>query len=418
MIFRFLCLLYGIYTIYVVSKPRHMVSFLGISFIIDAFAQSYGFETLVFRLGGVSLYAGDMPIMAMVLILIASKAKLLKSWVTLLWSIMFCMIIFSLVNGLLTYGVNIYFLSDVRIFLQMSIPIIYFYLRPVSIDKSAEKKFFPYVMILVSYCFFAWILKLGMGIDISSNQSLRVFGSTYAFVIAMFCFCNMYNEIAVEQRGSLSKKSLILLTTVVVLQHNSVWAAFAAGIATVLVLNVIWTKPENILVIHNKKLYAQILIGCVAIVVFLVAFSNSDLVQSLLSTSDKYSQMGTGEGSIGDRQTIWVEYLATLSKNQWLIGKPMGTGWTIWHRGSLGMFPPHNAYVQGVMRIGLIGVVSLFSLIGTTIVKAIKEKQLLAIGILTASVVYLYAYMFSWEVSCIWGIIIGVMWRENDKYLV
>lgn len=82
------------------------------------------------------------------------------------------------------------------------------------------------------------------------------------------------------------------------------------------------------------------------------------------------------------------------------------------------MFPPHNAYVQGVMRIGLIGVVSLFSLIGTTIVKAIKEKQLLAIGILTASVVYLYAYMFSWEVSCIWGIIIGVMWRENDKYLV
>ena len=79
------------------------------------------------------------------------------------------------------------------------------------------------------------------------------------------------------------------------------------------------------------------------------------------------------------------------------------------------MYPPHNAYVQGIMRIGVIGIVLLFGLIVITIAKASSKKQLLAIGILIASMVYLYAYMFSWEVSCIWGIIIGMVWRGKSK---
>ena len=420
-IFKIICAFYGLYSLYVIAKPYKMPYYLGITLILDAITQAYGTYSIVLSLGGISLYISDMPVIVMIVILILTKAKITKSWISGLWFIMFITVMYSAFMGWACYGVNNYYLSDVRAFLTLCIPILYFYIRPIQLSHNIIKYFSNIIFGLVGYCYFVWVVYLFTGINLCSSINaiasggLRVWSSTIAFVIAVWTLFMIYTEIVICHKDSISVKTMLMIISVVILQHNSVWAAMIVGIVSLIILHYVTNEKSIYGKINQKNLILQLILILFLGIGLLIAFSDSYLIQSILSTGDKYNQIGSGTGTIGDRQTIWALYLTSLSKAQWIIGKPMGTGWFVMRNGISILSPPHNAYVQGIMRIGISGTVSLYIMLIIVLITSIKKKRPLGAAILLASFTYLYADMYSLEMSCIWGILTGILMNSIDE---
>ena len=416
MLFSFVCIIVAFFSIFVISKPKHIFKYLMLVYALNTIRQSYGLNSIIISIGGISLYLEDLPIIIMFLLVFLRGAKIYKSRVSAVIFFVFFTIVYSSVIGLIQYGVNRYYLSDIRVFLSMIVPVIYFYNCPHEITESDIRFANKIIALMVGYCYLCWGLYVTTGIKLSSSNAaggFRVWGSTGAIIIAFATMIYIYDDVARKKRKNISMRTLLCIVAVIVLQHNSVWAAISIGIVVLLI-------AEGL----DKKIVLRFLMQIVLIValfaIVITILPENPIVQAVLSSTEKYNQMGTGEGTIGGRQMIWEGYLKQLSKFEWLIGKPIGTGWLVEFKGDYGLHPPHNAYVQGIMRIGLLGTIPLFGLLIFIFVKNIFLKNNLYAALIIASLVYLYAYMFSMEMSCVWGCLIGltygrIYYRGSDK---
>lgn len=408
MILNFLGFIYFICALYT-SIRHHLFKYLLVAtMLIDIFSQAYGIQIIALRLGSLTLYISDIPIILMVFFLLRT-GRIYKSKIALAWTICFLMICCSAIRGLLEHGLNLYYLSDIRTYLSLAIPIIYFYVVPQEFDDKFWR-FLNHAFILITvYCYIAWGIYASTGISLAFTEDaggLRVIGSNGAFYLSAYTLILIYKYFYVRKNKKIFIQIISQILAIIILQHNSVWAAFAIGYFSLL----IFVKKENEL-IKNGKFNLWLLTFC-AVVVFAIVFilfSNSTIISNLISTFDKFAQTNTGEGTIGDRQKIWSAYINSLNAIEWIIGKSMGSGWFVYAIHGMSQAPTHNAYIQGLMRIGLIGDIALFGLLISVSIKAYNRKKYASFAIMFSSFVYMYAYMFSLELSCIWGIIIGLL---------
>lgn len=401
-------LAYLILSIYAFSRRSFFKYLLVITMVINVISQAYGLQIVALAVGGITLYISDMPVVLMFIYIILNPI-LPKTKYTFLWFVLFCMVVLSAFRGYLNYGINLYYLSDVRVFLSIAIPIIYFYSQQDIFDQKFIRFFDCVMTLLVTYCYIAWIMYSLFGISFSMSDTgggLRVIGSNGTMYIALYTLVQIYIHFFVDNNRYGFIRIIYNIIAVVILQHNSVWAAFATGYLVMLVLIKRYDRNSIIGKIQLWKI--TLLLGVIAIVV-LIVFSNIEIVTNLLETFSKYSQFGTGEGTIGDRQRIWEGYLSSLSGSDWLMGKPMGTGWFVESIHGASQVPAHNGYVQGIMRIGLIGDIALFGMLGIMIISSLYHYRHEIIIVIIPCLVYMYAYMFSLELSCVWGILLGYM---------
>lgn len=412
MIVTLICMLFGVLSIFVIAKPQYLIKYLVVSYALNVIFHIYALNSIVISLGGITLYLADLPVIVMVFLFLLRGAVLYKTKMTAALSGVFFMIVYSAVMGIFTYGLNLYYLSDIRVYLSMIVPIMYFYNCPHVITDSDIRFVNKVLAVMVGYCYLCWGLYITTGIKLSATSSaggFRVWGSTGTIIFAFATLFYIYDDVVRKQRKIISLRTILFILAIVILQHNSVWAALAVG--TVILLISVGLNRKDIM-----RFCFQIAIVFGLALLLVVLIPDNPIVQSVLSTTDKYSQMGTGEGTIGGRQLIWEAYLNELSGVEWLTGKPMGIGWFTNYKGVYSMQPPHNAYVQGVMRIGLLGTVLLFALLFVVFIKNLLNKNSVLAAVMCASFTYLYAYMFSLEMSIVWGIVIGLTYG-NITYI-
>lgn len=403
MLFSVICMLFGIFSILVIVKPQYIFKYLMITYALDTIVQAYSLNSTVVAIGGITIYLADLPVLVMVL-LFFMRGKIFKSRVSAAVFWVFFMVVYSAVIGFIQYGINIYYLSDIRVFISMIIPLIYFYNCPHIITDSDVSFANRIIAIMVGYCYLCWGLYITTGIKLSSSNAsggFRIWGSTGAIIIAFATLIYIYDDVVRKKRKLISLRTALYILAIVILQHNSVWAALAIGIV-ILLINEGLNRKEIL------RFLGQIVLIFGLFLLVTTVIPQNPIIQAVLSTSEKYSEMGTGEGTIGGRQIIWEGYLQQLTISEWWTGKPMGHGWLVNFKGSYGVNPPHNVYIQSVMRIGLLGTIPLIGMMVVVFIKNFIEKKSVCAAIMIASLVYLYAYMFSLEMSCVWGCIIGL----------
>lgn len=402
-------ILYLLLSIIAFSRRDFFKYLLVITMIIGAFSQAYGVQIVAISLGGTSIYVSDIPVILMVFYILRNPI-IPKSKTTFLWFVAFSMVVLSAFIGFAEFGVNLYYLSDIRLFLSLVIPFIYFYSQETCLTPRFMKFLQRAMFLMVSYCYIAWIFYAITGISLAGNDTgggLRVLGSNATIYLAIYTLYQMYVYFFLNKYTYKLWQILYNIVAIVVLQHNSVWAAFAVGY---IVMLFIVKRQDTNSIIGKMKLWKLTLCIAVLCLVCIYIFQKSYLVENLLSSFEKYSESQTGEGTIGDRQRIWQEYINSLNGIEWLIGKPMGTGWFVESKyGGLALSPTHNAYVQGLMRIGLIGDIAIFGMLIIASLQAYAKRNYAIIVVVITSMVYIYAYMFSMELACIWGLIIGIL---------
>lgn len=404
MLFSFICMLFGLFSILVIAKPQYIFKYLMIAYALDTIVHAYSLNSTVIALGGITIYLADLPILVMTLLFFIRGAKIFKSKVSAVVFWVFFMVVYSGVMGFIQYGINIYYLSDVRVFISMIVPIIYFYNCPHEITNSDVSFANKIIAIMVGYCYLCWGLYITTGIKLSSSNAsggFRIWGSTGAIIIAFATLLYIYDDVVRKKRKLISLRTALCILAIVILQHNSVWAALAIGIV-ILLINEGLNRKEIL------RFLGQIVLIFGIFLLVVTVIPENPIIQAVLSTTEKYSEMGTGEGTIGGRQQIWEGYLQQLTTSEWWTGKPLGNGWLVNFKGVYGINPPHNVYIQSLMRIGLLGTIPLVGLLVAVFVKNFIEKKCVCASIMIASLVYLYAYMFSLEMSCVWGCIIGL----------
>ncbi|WP_373218927.1 hypothetical protein [Ruminococcus sp. 5_1_39BFAA] len=418
-LFRIICIIYAIYAVRVITHPTKMIPFLAVSWTIDAFRQAYVFSGAVISTG-ITIYSYDLPIIVMFAVMVLWKRERYTPRTILPLIVVLLTIVGSMVSGLNKYGMNLYYLTDVRIFLSLIIPIFYFIMYPVSFEEEDIRAIKNNLNILLGYSYFTWALRLTTGINLVPNEvqgGFRVFGSTTTFIMAAIALYLIYYEVFVGDNKKISAQTILTTVAVIIMQHNSVWAAFIVGLVLIIILSWIERPDRNIGYIYNVKAFKQIIILVIFTTVVLFVWKDNPIMNAISGSLDKYSQFGTGEGTIGSRQTIWAAYISLLeNKLQWLMGQPFGSGWFVNYRGAQMFAPPHNAYVEGVMRIGLVGTIVLFGTLLHTAISALLKRRVIIFALFVSSFVYLYAYMFSWQMSSLWGILIGMTLTLQPVY--
>ena len=418
MLFSVICILYGILSVIVISKPQYIFKYLMITYLLNTIVHAYSLNSTIIAIGGISLYLADMPVIVMVALFFIRGGKIYKTKVSAGIFLVVFMVAYSSAVGLLSHGLNIYYLSDIRVFLSMIVPLVYFYNCPHEIVESDINFANKTIAVIVGYCYLCWGLYITTGIKLSSSNAgggFRIWGSTGAIIIAFATMCYIYDDVVKQQRKYISLRTLLCIIAIVILQHNSVWTALGVGVVTLLIIEGINRKD-----VFRFCFQIALVFGIFLLVISIIP--DNPIVNAILSTTEKYNEMGTGEGTIGGRQLIWEGYWNQLSNFEWWTGKTMGTGWLVNFKGSFGLNPPHNAYVQGVMRIGLLGTVPQFGLLVIVFLRNIVNRHGVCAAITISSLVYLYAYMFSLEMSSVWGCLIGltygsiVLVNRSDEY--
>lgn len=159
-------------------------------------------------------------------------------------------------------------------------------------------------------------------------------------------------------RGGLTRvqrvMAMVVLATVLLTQHRSVWAATLVGIALVLLLE------GNI----GRRWARRLILATGIVAVALMTFFSGPLLEQTVSSSDA-ARSETFEWRMEGWTALYrdsgPESLAEVA-----VGRPYGAGW-LRRLTSLGYSTdvvPHNYYVEQSLRVGVIGVIALLVVYG------------------------------------------------------
>lgn len=355
------------------------------------------------NIAGISIYTTDIFLLVLLgrlfLVKQSELGYIYKKEVPIYLYMLF--VIVSLFRGILSSGFNSDLVGDIRKFGGFIIAILYFSQLPIKINNKHISFLRNTMRLVFIYCCVCWISALFLRIYITPNRSLRCLGSDYAFIFSMWTLYCCYEDLVVKKKHMLSFETCAYVLGIIVLQHNSVYAAFAIGMFLIIICN----YKETLL--KHPKWIMQVFLVIILLIILLVMNPNSALVENLVSTFDKFSQAtaDTAEGTIGTRYIIWTGLIKTLNGVfDWCFGKPMGIGYHVAYLDTVWEVSPHSGYIENLMRVGLLGLVSLVGYILFLIRKNIKNRYILGASILAAILVYLYPYSMTPEI----GLIIGM----------
>lgn len=148
--------------------------------------------------------------------------------------------------------------------------------------------------------------------------------------------------------------ALALIVTVLLLQHRTLWVVTVVSIAIGL-----FTGRQQRRGAFGVVVAAAV---CAPLALLVVSSGSSASLNSELSASGSsaFSQTGTFAWRLSSWHGLFEVPRGTL---QWLIGQPLGTGYTREVFGAVVTVEPHNFYVQMALRVGIVGTLALVALL-------------------------------------------------------
>ncbi|MFI9342453.1 hypothetical protein ACIG0D_14425 [Streptomyces sp. NPDC052773] len=147
--------------------------------------------------------------------------------------------------------------------------------------------------------------------------------------------------------------ALLCLAFVVLLQHRTVWA-------TTIVMAVVWwalipSRPGQRLAYAA----AAVLSSCVAALTFAAGMFGG--IGSVLA--DSFTETQSANSTFSWRVHGWQELMdGPKTLTEWLLGSPFGSGYDRWVGGVLISVTPHDYYLHVVLRLGVVGLLTLLTL--------------------------------------------------------
>lgn len=264
-----------------------------------------------------------------------------------------------------------------------------------------------------------WVEPVWRSMD-STGVALRVINSQQTWLLGLSVILLVY---AMATGNSLAGwRPLLPLTvlTVLVLQHRSVWvAAFLPALLAFLIVRQ-----------SQGRLAGRMLViaGLTALVLgpLLVSGKLSTATSSVADLAVKATS--TTEGTFVGRVRGWDALLsqwAGAGPRTWAIGDPYGSGFTRSAEHGEGeiAFAPHNYYVQLLLRLGLVGLVSFVAFTLFLIRGAIRLEDgpfdsftgYAMLGILMSFALYNIPYSPTYIQGLVLGVILGMVLQHRAQ---
>lgn len=394
---------------YAINKEKYFYIFIFVHFVYRLLGHTYTINFCHINLGFIQLYTQDIFVFCL-LLKDLNKVSLIPKRFTSITGYMYLLFaLLSMILGLTVNGLNSDMMSDIRTIVYFAIVLIYFSRNGVNLDYI--KQYGTITLTLVGiFCFSCWIINI-VGFRLTPTEEMRVIGSDYASIVGIYTVTLLYRDLYLNDKHQISKRTFLFLLVVVLLQHNSVWMCTLVG--CLIVLLTFFCKKGQ----YSGRFILQCFLVVIVIWSVLYLLRNSSIIAQLLSTFEKFQQISettdSNYGSFSTRMDVWVNSLKTLSGFEWLIGEPMGSGYYV--RWKLGIWQtiPHSAYVENIMRVGLLGCSLLVSNIIYLAFKSVHQKKILYMAILVSIAVYWINYGYSLEHAIIIGAISFLIFKSE-----
>jgi O-antigen ligase len=189
-----------------------------------------------------------------------------------------------------------------------------------------------------------------------------------------------------------------LLLFVVLLNRRTVWLALLVGVAVVM-LRKRRLGPRGAMLVA---------IAALVTVALYVAFPEAG------PRTEPVAQSATGTGTLEWRMQGWSVLFASWSTDpvHWFLGQPFGSGFARTDLGPEVQAEPHNFYFSTLLRMGLVGVLSLIALTGG-LLRALwriptRGDGLLGPGLFPALLTMQVIWFITWVPGMEQGIITGL----------
>lgn len=314
----------------------------------------------------------------------------------------------SLLRGILNNPLNSV-IEDIRRMLQsFFIPVICFMNIPIYLEDTKTQKIIGnFIKCIVIYCLICWILDIGLGIKIMRAQSdagttMRVIGPEQTLVIAMIAIYSIYNDLKIRKKRYISMNSFILVGTVILLQHRSVWMAMLIGL--IYIILTCSTEIETRGITISSKYLMQLHLLLIIIPILYIIFKDSQLVLSL-ETGLKGIR-GEEGSTLSYRFKLWKAHLNSLNMTEWIIGKPFGNGYYIYLENYGRDITPHSGYIHTIIRSGVVGI-SFIVLFLINLIKYCRKRRVeWGVAICFMLLVFWYPYTYNFYPSIVLAFII------------
>jgi O-antigen ligase len=204
----------------------------------------------------------------------------------------------------------------------------------------------------------------------------------------------------------------VLLVTVLVMQHRSVWIAAVIAIATLYLI-----FPGQV----RLRLAQPLAAGAFLIALVgggLVGYGKLDaLIDSVTESAAKATD---STGTAGGRIYGWQQLLMQLEPEEYVTGKPFGSGYERYDFPNVrwkATYDPHNFYLQTLLRVGIPGLALLLALYAITLARLLRDKDgstlpdlppRLIFVLLVAQMVFTFAYRLPYEQAILIGLAVSM----------
>jgi O-Antigen ligase len=352
----------------------------------------------------------ELPDVAFCLVLVAAIARLTR--VSRFTSFQRClvllsvMLVLSLARGIMQFGIEPS-VSEFRLHLYFLCGALYFSTFPLSAtlnDRVGKVWLMLSIPMILLVCI-RWLNNFA-GVDLGvpaekfgADAAIRVIDGPYTFFLAhTFMLTMPVWQMRDHQSKRIKRFSLLVLLFVVLLNRRTVWLTMIAGTV--------------VLILRNPRIGQRILVMAAAAALVTAAvfttFSRSATQEEPLARSA--SNTGTLEWRIAG----WSELVASWEENpaHWLIGQPFGSGYGRRIEGTELSSPPHNFYLETLLRTGMIGLCTIIALTFGLLRKLWRTKapsgRLLAPDLfpvlLTMQLIWFITWAPGWEQGIITGL--------------
>jgi hypothetical protein len=360
--------------------------------------------------GGVRVQVHDV---AFALILTAAILRLLRMPHVTRWQrwgvLAGVVLVLSLVRGASVFGPQ-HAIAEMRLFLPFVAGALYLATFPPSDrmnDRIGRIWLALTVPLMIVVCL-RWLdnfAGINLGVppaQFGEDAPLKVLDGPYAFLLADAAILTVpFWQLHDRRSRRLTRFGALLLLFVLLLNRRTVWLTVIVGLAVILVRNR-----------HLSRRVVVMVVGAVALTVgaYVVLGGSEGEGKQPVATS------AVNTGTLDWRVQGWFDLVDDLSDDpvQWVIGEPVGSGFTRQVQGSEVEGEPHNFYVTVLLRAGVIG---LFALIVLTfgLLRAVWRLPppragdgLLAPGVFPALLAMQIVWFFAWTPGMEQGIITGL----------
>jgi len=301
------------------------------------------------NLGGVALYAGDLVFAVIATACVARHLRARRLARAHYWVIALgALTAYSLVRGVATFGPGA--VSESRSWLLPVAAMVYAATAaPAAEILDRIGRFWAWAgSVLAVVAVGRWAaLATGMGLGpiLEPNVAgdIRVLGAPETLVIAQ-AFVILAPSWDSDGQPRDRIWAALLLGTVLLMLHRTVWVAVLGAI-----LALFWRRPA----LGRRFGVGLVVIGTVATLAATMLLSaNPDTLERRAANTDTF----------GWRLEGWQDLVFEQEPEKttdWFVGRPFGTGYERTVRFQTRYESPHSVYVEGLLRVGLLGLAAL-----------------------------------------------------------